>query len=114
MRKLLTFLIVTILIILNISLIKGSYQSSEKLAEISQQEAKVQELEAKNKTLRTELEKRNSPYYIESEARDRLNFGRSGETTIVVEDQVLIPSGSEKKSSDNKSNLEKWFDLITN
>ncbi len=113
MRKLVSVLIIGFLIIINFNLIQGSLTSSQKLSGVNKIEDKIEDLEKENKSLRAELEKANSSFYVEKEARDKLGFGKLGETTIVVAEQ-LKDQGADVSEEKNKSNLEKWFELILN
>ncbi len=111
MRKFLTFVVIGILIILNLNFIQGSYQSFSKLSEISEEQSKVRDLEVKNSNLKQELEERNSTYFIEQEARNRLGYSRVGETSILVESSDIRKAAQEAQKK-QKSNLESWLDLV--
>lgn len=114
MKKILTFLIVFILLAIDLNLVKGSFEANKKLTNIGQQEGKVRNLEEKNKDLKEELIKRNSSFYIETQARNLLNYSREGETTIIISDQALKDADKKTALKSNKSNLQQWLDLITN
>lgn len=97
--------------ILNLNFIKGSYQSYDKLSEINQEQEKVKELQLKNSDLKQELQSRDSIYFIEQEARNRLGFSKPGETTIVIESNQ-IENASREEVEKQKSNLQSWLDLV--
>ena len=113
MRKLITFVVIGVLILLNLNFIQGSYQSFQKLVEVNKEQSKVKDLQAKNSDLKQELQKRDSTYFIEQEARNRLGYTRSGETTIVIESSEIGAENKEKEQK-QKTNLQSWLDLVTN
>lgn len=113
MRKIVSLLIIGVLIIINFNLLQSSLSSSKKLSEVSKIEGRIKDLEKDNKDLKAELQERSSSFYIEKDARDKLGFGKTGETTIVVINQLASQKKNTKEEK-NKSNLEKWRDLLTN
>lgn len=113
MRKIVSLIIIGILILINFNLLQSSLSSSKKLNEVNKIGGRINDLEKENQDLKTELQERSSSFYIEKEARDKLGFGKAGETTIVVTNQ-LASQNKNTKEEKNKSNLEKWFDLVTN
>lgn len=113
MRKIITFVLIITLVIVNVNLIKGSYDSAEKLKQIDIQDDKVKGLQDQNLSLKADLKKSDSQFYIEQQARDKLGFSKSGETTVILQDQNISKSGV-AKSEKPKTNLEKWLELIRN
>lgn len=111
MRRILTFGFIGILLILNINLVKGSYGSYQKLEEIGQEQEKVKELEVKNQDLKGELQNRDSIYFIEQEARNRLGFSRPGETMIVLESSAINEAAKQSQKK-QQSNLQSWLELV--
>src|SRR3990172_956603 len=109
MRKLITFVLIGILLLLNLDFIRGSYQSFQKLSEINKEQSKVKDLQVKNSNLKRELQERDSTYFIEQEARNRLGYSRPGETNIIVESSE-IRQASQEKQTKQKSNLQSWLD----
>jgi cell division protein FtsB len=98
-------------VVLNFNLLKSSYESQKKLEQVSTQEDKVKDLEETNLNLKEELSKRDSPYFIEQEARNQLGYGKPGETTIVIQDQSL-GAGGVKEEKQVKSNFLQWVELL--
>ena len=111
MRKLITFVFIAILLLLNLNFIRGSLQSYVKLSEINEEQHRVKEFELKNSQLKQELQDRESLYFIEQEARNRLGFSKPGETTIVVESSK-IEELAKKENERQKTNLQSWLELI--
>lgn len=113
MRKLITLIFVGFLLLLNLNFVRGSYQSYEKLSEINKEDSKVTDLEEKSIELKKELQSRDSTYFIEQEARNRLGYTRPGETIIVIESSEIAKAGQESER-EQKSNLKDWLKLVTN
>ena len=113
MRKAASVLVIITLVVLNFNLLKSSLSSANKLADINKESLKLLTLEKQNQNLKDQLTERGSQFFIEQEARNKLGFGKSGETTIVVENQVL---SSTQANKDNKTivNWEKWLNLFRN
>ena len=111
MRKLLSLIIIGLLIIINFNLLKSSYESQNKLKQVNSQEEKIKQLQKTNSDLKTQLKKRDSDYYIEEQARNLLDYGKPGETTIVIADQNFSEA-QKTKTEDKKSNFQKWLELL--
>ena len=105
MRKFLTLAFIGLLLLLNLNFIQGSFGSFEKLSEISGEQLKVKDLEAKNGELRKELQNRNSTYFIEQEARNRLGYTRPGETSIVIESSDISQAAAENRAFNHNTCL---------
>ncbi|MDP3973969.1 MAG: septum formation initiator family protein [Candidatus Daviesbacteria bacterium] len=84
--------IVLIIIILSaifyylISQIVGALKSSDRLSQAADQ---VYQLEAKNRQLKEELKKIQSPEYIEEQLRDKLGLSKKGETVVVIPEKKI-------------------------
>lgn len=111
MRKLLSLIIITILLFTIFGFAKGSYNSFNKLNQINSNQSELNDLKTINNQLKEKLNEKQSDFYIEKEARDKLGYGRSGETVIVVKDSELDINQSEKDEKE-KSNIEKWMKLL--
>jgi cell division protein FtsB len=110
-QTLLRILLIILGLYLVVSLARGvwdSYQSSSRLEE---SENRLREVKAENKRLEEELAFRQSDYFVEKEAREKLNLGRPEETVVVmpkitVKDKEISPEVVEMP------NWKKWFDLF--
>ncbi len=111
MRKVLSLSIIAALLLLNFNLLKSSFETSQKLSELGQEEAVVKNLQTKNNQLKNELSEHSSDYFVEQEARNRLGYGRAGETSIVVESSEIEKAAAEKVK-EQKSNMQMWLDLV--
>jgi hypothetical protein len=69
-------MVIAVLLLINFNLTRGSYESYQKLTEINKEQLKVKDLELKNSELQKEFQRRESVYFIEQEARNRLGFSR--------------------------------------
>lgn len=111
MRKFLSIFLIIILALAIFNLAKGSFESYSKLQELNQGQSELSGLKDKNQQLRSLVKLKQSDFAIEKEARDKLGFGRAGETAIVVQDQNL---NSKEQSSGQKSkaNFSKWLEFL--
>jgi cell division protein FtsB len=111
MRKLLSLIVISGLLIVIFNLAKGSFESYTKLSQVTGKETDLKSLQLKNSQLKKKLTADQSDFYFESQARDKLGYGRSGETIIVVKDSEINANKSEKEKKEN-SNIEKWLKLL--
>ena len=80
----------------------------------------VEKLRVTNLELDTQLQNMQSSQYIEVEARDRLNFSGSGETSFVISDALMstakerLDSILNEKEADERTNLQKWSQVVVN
>lgn len=69
----------------------------------------LQQEEAKNQALKKKLAEIDSPKFIEKEAREKLGYGKEGETILILPDQKEVDSS--QLTVDSKPNWQKWWDL---
>jgi cell division protein FtsB len=93
----------------------------EKLEILDQARVEVENLRLKNLQLATVLDNMQSTAYLETEARDRLNFSGQKETVFVIPNNVLEMSRNalnvildESGSKVEKDNWTVWKELLTN
>ncbi|MDO8488269.1 MAG: septum formation initiator family protein [bacterium] len=77
--------------------------------QVSLATSQLQQEQLKNQQLKQRLAEISSPEFIEREARDKLGYGREGETTLILPD----PSTNQSTlgESDIRPNWRKWWDL---
>lgn len=111
MRKLLTFIVMFFLLALIVNSVRASLESYQKLHELSSGKDQLDKLKVKNSELKQELTEKQSDFFVEQEARNRLGLEKTGETIIVLQDEKI---GASVKAVDQKekSNLQKWLDLL--
>jgi cell division protein FtsB len=81
------FLILSGILIYNI--VKSIVITSEKLEILNQAEQEVSELRLENLELIVSTEYMTSDEYLETEARNRLNLSKKGETAFVIPEEML-------------------------
>ena len=80
----------------------------------------VEKLRVTNLELDTQLQNMQSSQYIEVEARDRLNYSGSGETSFVISDELMATAKERldgilnEKTTDERANWQKWGVVIVN
>lgn len=89
------------------------YKSSTRLNDVKKE---VVLRRAENESLTKDLAYKNSPEFVESEARNKLNLAKPGEKVVIPVGFVLglTDKGSVVKSfsSNTDSSLKKWVDLL--
>lgn len=75
---------------------------------------RLHDLEAKKKALTSELEDLRSQEGIEREAREKLNFRKSGEEVIVIKDVNSAPVGNNTAGASFWETVKQWFSGIMN
>lgn len=86
------FVVVIILIIglvAGYNLISQIIQATKSGERLSEAADAVYRLEIKNKELKNKLENIQSPQFIEEEVRNKLGFGKAGETMVIIPDEKI-------------------------
>lgn len=105
---------ILLIIVICYSLIKQIYDSSQVGNRLNTETAKLVSLQKQNSELKSQLQKVNSIEFIESEARDRLNFSRMGETVVIIsQDEInkVLGTMTEKKE-EILPNWQGWLKLF--
>lgn len=111
MRKLLTFIIAGFLLVLIFNSVKASFESYQKLEELGGGKDQLNNLQVKNKQLKQELTNKQTDFFVEQEARNRLGLQKTGDTIIILQDQSSN-SIEKKVNQTQESNLQKWLKLL--
>lgn len=111
MRLILTIIVVVFLVAVDFNLILGSFDSNFKLGQVQQENLKISQLQNQNQSLKNELQQKESPFYLEKEARDLLSYGKPGETAVVVQGGGLEATQNPKKMQ-KLSNWQRWWNLL--
>ena len=111
MRLLLTIGVVVLLIIADFNLIKGSFDSNFRLGQVKEESLKIDQLQGQNQNLKDDLARKQSPFFIEKEARDLLNYQKPGEITAVVGGKGFAANQDQKEKAP-LSNWQKWWNLL--
>lgn len=73
-------------------------------------ELDVRKLEEENAKLKAEKDFRNTNFFVEKEAREKLGFGIEGESTVVFKREQSTPEA--KPLQDERPNYQKWLDFL--
>lgn len=102
-----------ILVVLGLALVVKSGLGVIKLWKtgglVAEAQKEVQDLQEEQKELSAKLAYVNSPEFVEKEARDKLGYGREGETILILPDQNSVPSNA--SATAGEANWKKWWDL---
>jgi len=72
---------------------------------------KVASAENENQKLKEELKYKSSSEFVESEARNRLNYAREGEQIVILPQELNNPQG-EAPAEQKLANWQKWWRLL--
>ncbi len=110
MKKLASRGLTIVLLIMTISLSRGVWDSYQKLDDLKTTESEVKALKTENANLEEEKLFRQTDFYIEKAAREKLGLAKTGETVIVAEETA---SKSAQEENDRiVDNWRSWFDLF--
>lgn len=100
--------ILVIFIFSSVSLVNEIGRRKKIQSEILRQQGEIERLNRENKDLSTLIGYLRSGDFVESEARNKLNLSKPGESLIVVD-----PNLAEQKDLSDDSNLtSKWWDYL--
>lgn len=108
-KTFLRFSLVVFLLILIIVVSRNVYTQTTKFQEIQKAESRAAKLSKENKKLTEELKGKQSTFFVEKQARDKLGFQKAGEVLYV------LPKSSdpnEQESSKRQDNWQKWLQLL--
>ncbi len=106
---------IILIILICYSLAKQAYDSLQIDNRVDAETEKLLGLQRKNAELKNQLEQVNSVGFIESQARDRLNFSRAKETVVIIsqeELQKVLGAAIEKKEEIKLPNWQGWLKLF--
>jgi cell division protein FtsB len=105
---------VLLIIVICYSLAKQAYDSLQVESRVDAETDKLLSLQKKNTELKKQLEGVNNPEFIESQARDRLNFSRPNETVVIISQNDInkILGTVPEKQSKALPNWQGWLRLF--
>lgn len=105
------YLVIIIGIILIINTIKAIGDAWRAGDRVELRGQKINLLEKENEKIKQKIAEVESPEYLEQIARDKLNLSKPGEVLIILPKDIYATNSANLKS-DNRSNWQKWRDLI--
>lgn len=104
-RKILQILVIFFLLTLVVNTTRQVAKLSQAKSKFGQTIQKLEELKSGNAKLRAELEFRQTPEFVEREARNKLSLVKEGETV------VILPKleNSQNQVNSKQSNLKIWL-----
>jgi cell division protein FtsB len=81
---------------------------------IGQETERLAVLQQENSLLKNKLQKVDELSFIETQARDKLNMGRSGETVVIISEETLKKAiaGMTEKKEEIIPNWQGWLRLF--
>ena len=112
-RKLLSVAILAVSIFLVTSLAKQVWSTVENSQRLDQARVKLAQEEGKNTQLKDTLSYLESNNFVEREARDKLGLSKTGETVVIIPQEVLAKQVSSPKDlSTEIPNWQRWWRLF--
>ena len=110
MRRHISWTVFIIGIVLIINLLRSIYDVIQRGAVVKETEAKLELTRSQHAQLAEEYETVNSPYFIEEQARDKLNMAREGEEVIIV--PTIPPPTPTPTAKPPLANWEQWREAM--
>lgn len=85
------------------------YRTTDRL---TQTDSKLNEIKDKNDQLKKELAFRQSDFFVEKEAREKLNLAKPGEKVAVIAGQEQVYIGQNKTQEIKVPNWQKWYQFF--
>lgn len=105
---------VLLIIVICYSLAKQTYDSLQVESRMDAETEKLISLQRQNSDLKKQLEEVQSIGFIESGARDRLNFARTNETVVIISQEKLqkVLGVAVSKKEEISANWQGWLKLF--
>lgn len=84
------------------------YRSGDKMKEA---QAEVSQLDAQKAELEKKLASVDNPEYVERQLRDKLGYGKAGETVLILPHQEIAINQSPIVNKTTEPNWKQWWDL---
>jgi len=107
-KRILQLLIIIILVSFAINTARQVLKLNQVKRKFDQTATKLENLKAENQKLNTELQFRQTPEFVEKEARDKLGLVKEGETEVILSKGELTKEQAQK----NQTGLKFWFDRL--
>ena len=113
-KKVIFILVGVFLVILGYSLISQIISTLRSDDRLEQASTELHKLELKNRELRKRLAEVKSIEFIEQQARDKLSFGREGETVVIIPEEKIQEVLSDKDENEEPKlpNWQGWLRLF--
>jgi len=111
-KKFLKILAFFIGICLIISLSRSIYQLLQAGRQLSQTEEKLVKLKKEREQLFEQKAYQESRFFIEKEARERLNLGYPGEATVILPDEEELIKQARDFQAKTLPNYQRWLNLF--
>lgn len=107
-KRILQLLIIITLVSFAINTTRQILKVNQAKGKFNQAATKLENLKAENEKLKAEVQFRQTPEFVEKEARDKLGLVKEGET------EVILPKGEQQKEQTpkNERGLKFWFDRL--
>ena len=113
-RKLVNRLLIIAFLVLIVSLVRGIAITVKTSRQVEALAKDVETLQQVNDDYKEELAYRETPNFVEQEARNKLNMIQPGETVVIINQPQEVESvlGAQEVVVDNRASMEIWRDLF--
>jgi cell division protein FtsB len=114
MRRFVLYGVIVFQILLIVSLVRGIQLSQRSKERIESMQQTKEKLLAEREKLTQEQEYVQSPFYLEEVARNELHLSKSGETVVIIpEDLIVVENSQQAEPKAEKPNWEKWWGVLS-
>lgn len=117
MRKIVLYAVIIFQILLIISLVRGIQLSHRSKERIEVMQKTKDKLLLEQEKLKQEQEYVSSDFYLEKVAREELHLAKTGETVVIIPDNLMINEENNTQDLANtqidKPNWQKWFEVLS-
>jgi cell division protein FtsB len=113
-KKIILFTSLGVAILIAYGLIAQIFNTIHSGDRLEQATNELNQLQLKNSELKRKLDEVKTDYFVEKEARDKLNLSREGETIIVIPDERINQILGKDKMNDaiRLPNWQGWLKLF--
>lgn len=114
-RRLATYLIYIVIILLIVGLTKDIWQLSHADDRVKEAEQKLAKIKLEQQKLNSQLNYYQSPEFLETQIRDKLQMIKPGETMVVLPEGLLSEATEDAQqpiSNEEPANWQKWWQLF--
>ncbi len=112
-NRLIMFIISVVCLVFIVNISRSIYSLWQKGSYVTEREQVKAKLQQENAELETGLKEAESPEFIEREAREKLNLQKSGETVVILPQDLKLSQPQVTKEA-VVPNWQRWRRLIIN
>lgn len=112
-RKVISYILIILSLFFTFNLARGVYDSYKNKSKLQEVHEQLPEAQSQNKQLKKDLDYKQSEFFVEKEARDKLNLAKKDEVVAIFPQLGTREQASSKRDKPLK-NWRKWQKLLLN